>query len=209
MSRTVSSRLLLAALVVAALLGWAPPAAIAADHHARVAQPTTTGGTWGADQPTTTAAPSTTAAPTSGPATSASDATSPAGSGATPAGPGGEGSPAATGPDGAGTTAPSGGAPITGGGARAVVEELVRGRPGEAARRAVESAVRELGDLSPAELVLFGLLVLFALALTAIAVTSLWWMLHAWRTPASLLATGFPTSDTPPRHSFSLSPRRW
>jgi cellulose synthase/poly-beta-1,6-N-acetylglucosamine synthase-like glycosyltransferase len=68
----------------------------------------------------------------------------------------------------------------------------------------VESAVRELGDLSPVELVLFGLLALFALALTAIAVTSLWWMLHAWRTPASLLATGFPTSDTAPQHSFSL-----
>jgi hypothetical protein len=29
-------------------------------------------------------------------------------------------------------------------------------------------------------------------------------MLHAWRTPASLLATGFPTSDAAPRHSFSL-----
>ena len=29
-------------------------------------------------------------------------------------------------------------------------------------------------------------------------------MLHAWRTPASLLATGFPTSQTEPSHSFSL-----
>jgi glycosyltransferase XagB len=84
------------------------------------------------------------------------------------------------------------------------VEELVRGHPVEAARRAVESAVRELGDLSAVELVLFGLLGLFALALTVIAVTSLWWMLHAWRTPASLLATGFPTSATEPSHSFSL-----
>jgi hypothetical protein len=65
-------------------------------------------------------------------------------------------------------------------------------------------AARELGDLSPMELVLFSLLALFALALTAIAVTSLWWMPHAWRTPASLLATGFPTGNTPPRHSFSL-----
>jgi len=37
-----------------------------------------------------------------------------------------------------------------------------------------------------------------------IAATALWWMLHAWRTPASLLATGFPTSDTAPQHSFSL-----
>ena len=80
----------------------------------------------------------------------------------------------------------------------------MRGQPAEAARRAVESAVRELGDLSSVELVLFGLLALFALALTVIAVTSLWWMLHAWRTPASLLATGFPTGETAPQHAFSL-----
>jgi hypothetical protein len=63
----------------------------------------------------------------------------------------------------------------------------------------VESAVRELGDLSPVELALFGLLALFALALTAIAVTSLWWMLHAWRTrrrcwpPGSRPATRLPS----------------
>jgi glycosyltransferase XagB len=37
-----------------------------------------------------------------------------------------------------------------------------------------------------------------------IAAPALWWMLHAWRTPASLLATGFPISDTAPQHSFSL-----
>ena len=75
----------------------------------------------------------------------------------------------------------------------------MRGGPAEAARRAVESAVRELGDLSPVELALFGLLALFALALTAIAVTSLWWMLHAWRTrrrcwpPGSRPATRLPS----------------
>jgi glycosyltransferase XagB len=164
--------------------------------------------------PPTTAAPATTSAPTSAPeptATSTSDpaastsATSPAGVGAGPAGPSGPGSPAAEGPGVSGTAGGTGGqAAASAGGAREVVEELVRGNPGEAARRAVESAVGELGDLSPVELALFGLLGLFALVLTAIAVTSLWWMLHAWRTPASLLATGFPTSQTVPQHSFSL-----
>jgi glycosyltransferase XagB len=125
--------------------------------------------------------------------------------GPAPAGPSGPGSSAGE-PDPAATeSAPGGGAAVeTGGGARDVVEELVRGHPGEAARRAVESAVRELGDLSAVELALFGLLGLFALVLTVIAATSLWWMLHAWRTPASLLATGFPTSATEPQHSFSL-----
>ncbi|GGN29038.1 hypothetical protein GCM10011609_85800 [Lentzea pudingi] len=48
------------------------------------------------------------------------------------------------------------------------------------------------------------LLVLVSLALTVVAGTTLWWMLHAWRTPASLLATGFSRrSSTWPR-SFSL-----
>jgi hypothetical protein len=202
-------------MALATLLGLL---AIATDGRPALAQPTTTGGTPGADQPTTTAAaataaptsaPTTTAAPsstapstTSAAATSAPTSSEPSTSepatstpATAPAGVGpGPGAPAAGGP----------GAAATSGGAREVVEDLVRGRPVEAARRAVESSVRELGDLSPMELVLFGLLALFALVLTAIAVTSLWWMLHAWRTPASLLATGFPTGDTPPRHSFSL-----
>jgi cellulose synthase/poly-beta-1,6-N-acetylglucosamine synthase-like glycosyltransferase len=145
--------------------------------------------------PPTTAAPTTaaptTAAPTTAPATSTAGATTTVGAPGTPA-----------------TTATGAGRPEpgTGGGtgARGVVGELLRGNPVEAARRAVDSAVRELGDLSPVELLLFGLLALFSLALTAVAATTLWWMLHAWRTPASLAATGFATSDSPPEHSFSL-----
>jgi cellulose synthase/poly-beta-1,6-N-acetylglucosamine synthase-like glycosyltransferase len=152
--------------------------------------------------PPATAAPTTvpaTDAPTTAPAaTSGPGATIPAGGagtpGATPAAgePGVEG--AASGPGGPAAT-----------GSRDVIGELVRGNPVEAARKAVESAVRELRDLSAAELVLFGLLALFALALTAAATTTLWWMLHAWRTPASLAATGFPTTgDRATEHSFSL-----
>jgi glycosyltransferase XagB len=233
LSRTLSRRLALVAVALTALFALA---AIATDGRPAVAQPTTTGPTPGADQPTTTAAPPTTAAPTSAPTTTAAPsttaapttsgtatstsvsreastsepatstpATGPAGDGPGPSSPSGSGTPATGGPGATGTAGRSGGAAIaTGGGAREVVEELVRGNPGEAVRRAVESAVRELGDLSPLELVLFGLLGLFALVLTVIAVTSLWWMLHAWRTPASLLATGFPTTATDPAHSFSL-----
>ena len=175
-----------------------PPATAApttAEASTTAAAPTTT-----VAQTTTSASPSSpeeTATPTSGPA-----ASGPAGAGAGPAGPSGPGPPAAGGSGAGGTTSAAGG--TVDGGARGVIEELVRGHPAEAARRAVESAVRELGDLSAVELVLFGLLGLFALVLTMIAVTSLWWMLHAWRTPASLLATGFPTSATDPAHSFSL-----
>jgi glycosyltransferase XagB len=138
----------------------------------------------------TTAAP-TTGAPTTAPATSTAGATTTVGAAGTPA-----------------TTATGAGRPEpgTGGGTgtRGVVGELLRGNPVEAARRAVDSAVGELRDLSPVELLLFGLLALFSLALTAVAATTLWWMLHAWRTPASLAATGFATSDSPPEHSFSL-----
>lgn len=41
------------------------------------------------------------------------------------------------------------------------------------------------------------------LLLAAVAGTSLWWMLYAWRTPDGLGDTSFPASRTP-RHSFSL-----
>jgi glycosyltransferase XagB len=233
LSRTLPPRLALAGMVLATLLALATSAAGSA---AAVAQPTTTGATPGADQPTTTAAPPTTAAPTSAPTTTAAPSTTAApttsapatsaptssaastsepatstpattavGIGSGPANSSGPGAPTEGGPGATGTAGPGGGtSAATDGGARGVVEALVQGRPVEAARRAVESAVRELGDLSPVELALFGLLGLFALTLTAIAVTSLWWMLHAWRTPASLLATGFPTSETAPQHSFSL-----
>ena len=42
-----------------------------------------------------------------------------------------------------------------------------------------------------------------ALALAAVSAATLWWMLHAWRTPESFEGTGFPEPDEP-RLSFSL-----
>jgi glycosyltransferase XagB len=155
------------------------------------AAPTTAGPTTAAP---TTAAP-TTAAPTSGaPTTTATGATTP--------GAGAPGTPGATTP---GVGEPGAvGAGTAGTGSRDVVGELLRGDPAEAARQAISSAVRELRDLSAVELLLYGLLALLVLAMTAISATTLWWMLHAWRTPASLAATGFATSDSPPAHSFSL-----
>jgi cellulose synthase/poly-beta-1,6-N-acetylglucosamine synthase-like glycosyltransferase len=193
----------LVAVALAVLLTAAPGA---------VAQPTTV--TQAPAQPTTlppTTLPPTTAAPTTAaPTTAAPTTAAPTTAAATTA--------PATSTAGAATTVGAPGAPATtatgagrpepgtagGTGARGVVGELLRGNPVEAARRAVDSAVRELRDLSPVELLLFGLLALFSLALTAVAATTLWWMLHAWRTPASLAATGFATSDSPPEHSFSL-----
>jgi glycosyltransferase XagB len=158
--------------------------------------------------PVTTAPGSQSTGPGSTSATSGDTPTSSAPGGGATTGPGG----ATSAPGGAGTpggtSAGSGGAAgggLGGGdGARGPFSDLVHGHPGQAARRAISSAVREIGDLSPLELGLLGLLLLFVLALTAIATTSLVWTLHAWRTPASLEATGFATRATEPRESFSL-----
>ncbi|MDT7654996.1 MAG: glycosyltransferase XagB, partial [Pseudonocardiales bacterium] len=56
----------------------------------------------------------------------------------------------------------------------------------------------------PGQLLLSVLLVLVSLALTVVAGTTLWWMLHAWRTPGALAATGFTRRDASRHRSFSL-----
>ncbi|HET9692386.1 MAG TPA: glycosyltransferase [Acidimicrobiales bacterium] len=45
---------------------------------------------------------------------------------------------------------------------------------------------------------------LFGFLLFAVALATLWWMLHAWRTPEVLAATGFTVAADAPRLSFSL-----
>lgn len=55
-------------------------------------------------------------------------------------------------------------------------------------------------------LVILGILVM-ALGLSTISVATLWWMLHAWRTPATLAGTGFAIGEedvVEPALSFSL-----
>jgi cellulose synthase/poly-beta-1,6-N-acetylglucosamine synthase-like glycosyltransferase len=49
-----------------------------------------------------------------------------------------------------------------------------------------------------------GLLLTVSFALTAVAMTTLWWMLHAWRSTQSLQATRFATTPRPAQRSFSL-----
>jgi cellulose synthase/poly-beta-1,6-N-acetylglucosamine synthase-like glycosyltransferase/putative flippase GtrA len=85
-----------------------------------------------------------------------------------------------------------------------VLRELLRDGPAQLPQRVVEEATIALRRLSPAELALFALLTLFSLVLTGIAGTTLWWMLHAWRTPQTLAATGFSGAAGDPRLSFSL-----
>jgi glycosyltransferase XagB len=210
--RRRTPRYALLAVALAVLLAWTPGA---------VAQPTTV--TQGPAQPTTSAAPTTAAPTTAAPTTAAPTTAAPTTAAPTSAAPttaapttaapttaapttsaAGAATTGAAGTPGAGTPGVAGAGAAAPTGSRDVVEEVLRGDPVEAARQAVSSAVRELRDLSTVELLLYGLLALFVLALTAISATTLWWMLHAWRTPASLAATGFATSDSPPAHSFSL-----
>ncbi len=174
-------------------------------------QPTTTEPptTAGTTQPTT-APPSTTAVVGGGVVT-----TTPPRAGGTSStvvpGAGALGQP--LGADGSGPSSTATGAPATG--------LLDPGRPGSPRRpdpsaisprtglrklpqRVVEEATEALRRLSPGELGILLLFSIFSLVLTVIGGTTLWWMLHAWRTPESLDQTGFlgPVADA--RLSFSL-----
>ncbi|WP_405372321.1 MULTISPECIES: glycosyltransferase [unclassified Microbacterium] len=59
-------------------------------------------------------------------------------------------------------------------------------------------------DWSVGEWIGYSGIVLLAIVLTAIAVTTLWWMLHAWRSAADLRATQFSASPRPAQHRFTL-----
>ncbi len=59
-------------------------------------------------------------------------------------------------------------------------------------------------EWTPGEWLGYGALVTVALLLTVIAVTTLWWMLHAWRSTGHLKNTGFSSTPRSPELSFSL-----
>ena len=59
-------------------------------------------------------------------------------------------------------------------------------------------------DWSFWEWVGYSSMIIVALLLTAIAVTTIWWMLHAWRSRDSLQRTGFSRMPRPAAQSFSL-----
>lgn len=58
--------------------------------------------------------------------------------------------------------------------------------------------------MGPLEIVGLSLLVMVSLGMTAVAFTTLWWMLHAWRSTNSLSATSFAAEPLEPERSFSL-----
>ena len=50
----------------------------------------------------------------------------------------------------------------------------------------------------------YSVLILVAVALTTVAILTLWWMLHAWRSKGSLGDTAFSSSPLDPKHTFTL-----
>ena len=58
--------------------------------------------------------------------------------------------------------------------------------------------------LSWPQLLLNGVLVVLSLGLFTVSSTTLWWMLHAWRSPDALAATGFRRRAAGAPRSFSL-----
>lgn len=61
-----------------------------------------------------------------------------------------------------------------------------------------------LPDWSFWEWVGYSAMIVVALLLTAVAVTTIWWMLHAWRSRDSLQRTGFSRTPRPAAQSFTL-----
>lgn len=76
-----------------------------------------------------------------------------------------------------------------------VAGRLPNGASGSVVTHTHYSAVQVVG---------FSALVVLTLALAWVAITTLWWMLHAWRTPEALLKTRYPAAKSEPQLSFSL-----
>jgi cellulose synthase/poly-beta-1,6-N-acetylglucosamine synthase-like glycosyltransferase/putative flippase GtrA len=87
---------------------------------------------------------------------------------------------------------------------RAVLGKLLRGGPAQLPTNVAREVTTALQRLSTAELGILLLFAVFSLVLTVIGGTTLWWMVHAWRTPESLDETGFVGPADEPQLSFSL-----
>lgn len=82
-------------------------------------------------------------------------------------------------------------------------QQLVPNR-GTGAGTDVTSTLNDGLGWSVGEWIGYSSLMLVAVLLTIIAATTLWWMLHAWRSSASLAKTQFTANPRPAAHSFTL-----
>jgi glycosyltransferase XagB len=82
--------------------------------------------------------------------------------------------------------------------------EGVQATPADDAELPLPTASSAETEVGVGEVVLSVVIVVVSLALTVVAGTTLWWMLHAWRTPGSLVSTGFTRRAAGRHRSFSL-----
>lgn len=68
----------------------------------------------------------------------------------------------------------------------------------------IVDSTQATGSVDWAAVVGYSGLMLVALALTVIAVTTLWWMLYAWRSKSTYDSTAFSKEPLAPRHTFTL-----
>jgi cellulose synthase/poly-beta-1,6-N-acetylglucosamine synthase-like glycosyltransferase len=61
-----------------------------------------------------------------------------------------------------------------------------------------------LPNWTPGEWAGYSVLIVVSLLLTAVAISTLWWMLHAWRSRDNLAGTTFSDDPLPARHRFTL-----
>jgi glycosyltransferase XagB len=101
-------------------------------------------------------------------------------------------------------TAPSDEEPLLPPGQEAPAAEPTPQGATEQAPPASRTEDRDSGGTSPLAIAGIVLLAAISVGLTVVALTTLVWMLHAWRSTDSLEATGFSDLDTAPRRRFSL-----
>ncbi|WP_423923335.1 glycosyltransferase [Frigoribacterium sp. 2-23] len=75
---------------------------------------------------------------------------------------------------------------------------------GESTTSGVDFSGLRLPDWTPFEWVGYSALIVVSLLLTLVAVSTLWWMLHAWRSRDNLEGSQFSSNPLPAGHSFTL-----
>ncbi|WP_239451994.1 glycosyltransferase [Frondihabitans sp. PAMC 28766] len=68
----------------------------------------------------------------------------------------------------------------------------------------VASSGFQLPAWTPVEWIGYSALIIVSVLLTVVAVSTLWWMLHAWRSKDNLQGTTFSENPLPARHRFTL-----
>lgn len=105
---------------------------------------------------------------------------------------------------GAASTPPPAGRPIGSSGGALPQADGVQAVSADDTRAAPVPPPQREDDASWPQFILYAALGVLSLVLFAVAATTLWWMLHAWRSPDTLATTGFRRTSAVRPKSFSL-----